>query len=390
MSVLKRTGVIAVLATVAAVAIAALGVGAARADSTTLYVVPTGSDTNDCSQAHPCRTIGHAVAVAHPGDRIVVEGGTYQESVTIAKRLHLSGDDHPVVDARGHKNGFLIRGPGSVGSSVRGFTIKNATQEGVLAVKTAWVWIAANRVVHNDLGMFSANPTGECAAQGEIPGDCGEGIHLMTVQHGAVVGNTATNNAGGILLTDEFGPTAHNLVGWNHVVKNQYDCGITIPGHSPNAVSSTGERQPDVAGVYDNLITHNVANQNGLKGEGAGILIAAGGPGSGAYDNVVSWNTANGNELAGVTIHSHAPGQDVNGNVITDNSLSHNNVGGDPDAGVFKTTDILVFSAVVPITGTVVHDNWLANAHFGIWTHNAHADVQGNHYDNVQVHVHQE
>jgi hypothetical protein len=44
---------------------------------------------------------------------------------------------------------------------------------------------------------------------------------------------------------------------------------------------------------------------------------------------------------------------------------------------------------VVPITGTVVHGNWLSNAHFGIWTQNAHAALSRNHFEDVAVHIHQ-
>ena len=47
----------------------------------------------------------------------------------------------------------------------------------------------------------------ECQAAGEVPGDCGEGIHLMSVADSTVAGNYVTGNSGGILLTDEFGPT---------------------------------------------------------------------------------------------------------------------------------------------------------------------------------------
>jgi nitrous oxidase accessory protein NosD len=372
-----------------AIAAVALAAAPAWASAATLFVAPSGSNAAGCTSTHPCRTITHAVSVASAGDRVVVRSGTYHEDVIVQKRVHLIGRNWPVVNAIGRLNGIVLAGPGSVGASLRGFQVSNANQEGIVAINTSWVRIVGNIVSHNDLGMFSANPTGECAAFGEVPGDCGEGIHLMTVAHSAVLGNRITANAGGILMTDEFGPTFRNTVAWNRVWRNQYDCGITIPGHSPNALSATGELQPTMGGVYQNLIIHNVVNRNGLKGEGAGILIAAAGPGSAAYDNTVAYNTAIGNNLAGVTIHSHAPNQDVNGNRLIGNTLSNNNRGGDPDAGVTRTADVLIFSAVVPITGTVISDNWLSNAHFGIWTQNAHASLSGNHFENIVVPVHQ-
>jgi nitrous oxidase accessory protein NosD len=372
-----------------AVAAALIGAAPAAATSATLYVSPSGSDANACTSASPCKTIGHAVAAASSGDRIVVRHGTYPEMVTIPVTLHLVGRHWPTIDATGQQNGVLITGAAASGSSLRGFRVENATQEGVLAMQTAWVKIAGNVVAHNDQGMFSSSPTGECAAVGQIPGDCGEGIHLMTVAHSLVSGNAITGNAGGILVTDELGPTHANVISWNHVWRNDFDCGITVPGHNPNAVSSTGTPQPAMAGVYGNWIVHNVVNRNGLKGEGAGILFAGAGPGTGSYGNFVGWNTVNGNNLAGITVHSHAPNTDVNGNRFVGNRASHNNLGGDPDAGVTKSTDILVFSAGDPITGTVARGNHLSHAFFGIWTLNAHTMLAHNHFDHVVVHVHQ-
>ena len=369
--------------------VAAWAPSAAQASAATFYVSPGGSDSAACTSTHPCKTIGHAVAVAAAGDRIVVRRGTYAEMVTIGKTLHLVGRHRPTIDATGQQNGVVIAGAAASGSSLRGFKVENATQEGVVAMQTSWVTIAGTLVAGNDQGMFSSSPTGECAPVGEIPGDCGEGIHLMTVAHSHVSRNAITGNAGGILVTDEFGPTHANVISWNHVWRNDFDCGITVPGHNPNAVSSTGVPQPSMAGVYGNWIVHNVVNRNGLKGEGAGILFAGAGPGTGSYDNFVGWNTTNGNELAGITVHSHAPDTDVNGNRFVGNWASHNNLGGDPDASVTKSTDILVFSAGDPITGTVARGNHLSHAFFGIWTLNAHTSLAHNHFHDVVVHVHQ-
>lgn len=96
------------------------------------------------------------------------------------------------------------------------------------------------------------------------------------------------------------------------------------------------------------------------------------------YNNTVTNNVAEGNGLAGITLHSHAPGQDLSGNVITHNVLSNNAVAGNPggapgdrDAGVTRTVDILLWSAVTPLSATSVTGNQLSNAYYGIWTKNA-------------------
>ncbi len=357
---------------VAAVLTLTVGSAGAATASRVLHVAPHGNDTGPCTVGLPCETIGRAVAAASPGDRIAVAAGTYNETVIVRKSIQLVGVGKPVLDATGHTNGVVLMGPGAAGAAVRGFVVENADQEGILAMRTFDVAIGGNTVRNNDRGAAAAHPTGECAPQGEVPGDCGEGIHLMTVTRSKVFGNTVTGNAGGILVSDEFGPTSANLISRNHVVGNLYDCGITIAGHSDKAVGPDGKRQPDLGGIFGNWIVHNVSDGNGVRGEGAGILLAAAGPGGAVYDNHVVFNEASGNGLPGITLHSHAPMQDISGNVIAGNHLSNNaltaNRGkpGDPDAGLTETANILVFSAVVPVSVTI-RGNTLSDAAYGVW-----------------------
>jgi NAD(P)-dependent dehydrogenase (short-subunit alcohol dehydrogenase family) len=60
---------------------------------------------------------------ASAGDRIVVRHGTYTESVTVTKTLHLVGRDRPTIDATGQQNGVVLSGAGSAGSTMRGFAV---------------------------------------------------------------------------------------------------------------------------------------------------------------------------------------------------------------------------------------------------------------------------
>ena len=151
----------------------------------------------------------------------------------------------------------------------------------------------------------------------------------MGVVDSQVSNNYVSGNDGGVLLTDEFGPTHDNLIEHNVITQNAFDCGITAPGHNPFALDSSGNRQPSVAGVYDNVIRHNRITDNGLQGEGAGVLFANATAGTASYDNLVEDNYIAGNELSGVTMHAHtiAPGQfeDLSGNRIVDNVIGQNN-----------------------------------------------------------------
>lgn len=270
-----------------------------------------------------------------------------------------------------------------------------------MAQHTSHLTITGNIVRNNDLGMFAKKPTGECAPSpgSDVPGDCGEGIHLYWgVTHSTVSGNLVEHNAGGIYLTDASadgasnGPTAFNLIANNRSIDNVYDCGITLAGHSSLAAPG-GKPHPHAAGVYNNTIRANVVNGNGTKTTGAGVLLAGGSPGTAVYNNLVEGNTANGNGHAGVTLHSHAPGQDLNGNKILNNRLSHDGALGDPEFGDFRgqTVGILVGSDVTRLTGIVITGNTISNCHYGILARNDANKVNKhkNTFHNVAVPVHQ-
>ncbi len=158
-------------------------------------------------------------------------------------------------------------------------------------------------VQHNDLAYdpTSPNPFTACPTSPTDSGDCGEGIHLLATTYSRVTGNQVVNNVEAILLSDgglnptSIGPAAHNVIAFNTSSDNAFDCGITLPGHDPRAVATTGpsagQPQPVVAGVYDNLVKDNVANNNGR----AGLLDAMPHPGTAAYDNSLVRNIVVGN-----------------------------------------------------------------------------------------------
>lgn len=313
-----------------------------------------GNDANACTANAPCRTISHAVSVASSGDRIVVKSGTYAEGVMITREVSLEADHGVKIDATGQVNGITLSGPGSAGSTVSGFDVENAIGEGILAQSTSSVTIRDNQLSHNDLGA-NTTATPECAPQGSVPGDCGEALHLMSVTDSHVRENDIEHNVGGILITDELGPSHGNVIADNIASNNAEDCGITLPSHNGAAVAN-----PAMGGVYNNVIVHNVSENNG----GAGVGMFAPFPGTASYNNLVVGNTLTGNGEAGVAVHSHAPGQNVSGNVIIDNHISGNGV--DPDAGSGHPTGIALFSAV-DATNEVVQANHIDDEFWGIF-----------------------
>ncbi len=354
----------------------------------TLYVSPsgaTGGAGTSCAAA-AFSTINAAVTAAAAGDTVVVCAGTYTEDVAVAKALTLNGQG-ATIDATGLDNGVKIT---ASNVTVTGFTVENATGEGILAqqpnpvkgpiiggtqlytgIPITQVVITRNTVQNNDQGGLPANATTtsypECKVSGNVPGDCGEGIHLWSVANSSVLLNTVTGNAGGILLTDEFGPTHGNLIAGNVVALNASDCGITLPSHNLALDPTTHKFMPTFGGVYDNVVRNNVIAGNG----GAGVGIFAPFPGTASYNNVVEDNAITNNGNAGVSLHGHGPGPGafVGGNKILNNLIGINNTSGDADVSPtadMATTGILIWSAATPITVTI-SGNTIFGSWYGIW-----------------------
>lgn len=338
------------------------------------------------------KTIGAAVTAAQAGETIIICPGVYKEDVVVpaGKPLTLEGVGNPLVDAQGLDNGVQVL---ASGSTVEGLTVAYATGEGVLVgsfapqgtvLTVSNVVIKGNRVIHNDLG----NPTGavltnaayaECNGATNEPGDCGEGIHLLSADNSTVTGNTIYGNSGGILVTDESGPADGNTIAMNNISGNVLDCGITLAGHQAgtNNGGTWSPVAPTAGGVFNNVVRGNRSTDNGVIGQGAGILMATAAPGGAVYNNVVEGNYVAGNGLAGVTVHSHSAGENLNGNVVRANVIGLNNVDGDPDFGNNtppaidpSTTGVIVAVAtgtgINPVSITVV-GNWVVDDFYGLW-----------------------
>jgi parallel beta-helix repeat protein len=317
-------------------------------------------------------TIGAAVAAATTGQTIVVCPGVYHEMVTVpaGKALTIEGLGNPFIDAKGLDNGVQVL---ASGTTVEGLSVGYALGEGILvgglppAAAVSDVTVRDNYVFSNDQG----NPTGQVVSNvaysqcngdpaTKAPGDCGEGLHLLSATGSTVTGNVVIGNSGGILVTDEDGPSDGNTIAGNLVVDNTFDCGITLAGHVPG--TPTTPVAPSTGGVYNNTVQGNVVLDNGVMGQGAGVLLAAGAPGASVYGNTVSGNTISGNGLAGVTLHSHASGQDMNGNVVRFNVIGANNLDGDPDFGGNTNPDVDAVTTGVIVAGSTSATNPVANA----------------------------
>jgi hypothetical protein len=354
----------------------------------------------DAKGSNGCnKTISEAVTAASAGDTINVAPGTYKEDVVIGKPLSLigAGRNNTIIDALGLSNGIYINGfdfPGLSRVVVTGLTVMNANYEGILAQNASSVTIADNAVHDNDRNLvISADTcTGLATAapfETNEGDDCGEGIHLMGVDHSVVAGNFVHHNAGGILISDETAANHDNVITRNTVQDNAYDCGITLASHGAYAKSGP---TPQPFGIYHNTVSDNDSERNGLgsSGGGAGVGIFAPGPGNKNYDNSVVGNRLIGNTLPGVAIHSHAPVPPPAGPMLNDNAIVANFIafnGPDGDVGTTVPTGISVLGAA-PVNGLVIADNIVFGENIAIAVNSASViDVRLNDLGGAKVGV---
>lgn len=81
----------------------------------TWYVSPSGSDTADGSQGAPFQTLGKAISVVGPGERVSVAAGTYAEAVEVGANAKAGQAGAPIT-LEGEGSPKLV--PGGDGSSV--------------------------------------------------------------------------------------------------------------------------------------------------------------------------------------------------------------------------------------------------------------------------------
>ncbi len=317
-------------------------------------------------------TISAAVAAASSGDVIKVGPGTYYESITITKPLSLT-TDNAILDATGKSRGFFVNGliaPGLANVNISGFTVRNAMFEGILLLNTSMASVSNNTVMNNNRSLSAGACPGLESFETNEQSDCGEGIHLMGVDHSVVTNNTITGNSGGILNSDDTGPTHDNAFSFNTVHDNPYACGITLASHPAYVppVVPTGTTIPAAYGVYHNTVYANRARANGnANGGGSGVGIFASSPGTMSYGNVVVANYLTENGLPGIAMHAHAPNQILNDNMLIGNTLI-DNAADTEDAYTPGPTGINIYS-LMPISGNMVVGNSIQNESIDVAVH---------------------
>jgi Abnormal spindle-like microcephaly-assoc'd, ASPM-SPD-2-Hydin len=186
----------------------------------TLYVSTSGNDLNGClTPASPCRTLGHAIAVAASGATISVAAGTYPETVTVPLSLTLvgAGASRTIVD--GQQSGTAVTVNAGATVAISGVTIQNGSGSyGGGISNSGTVTLASSTIVSNTTttsygsgggggGIYNTGTltlTNTTVVSNTIGGYAyfygGGGIYntgTLTLTNSTVSGNSARNSAGG-------------------------------------------------------------------------------------------------------------------------------------------------------------------------------------------------
>jgi nitrous oxidase accessory protein len=181
-------------------ALIAAALAAAVEPATDIVVDPRG----------PVRSVAAALAVARPGDRIVVRSGVYREpQLVIEQRLELVGEAGAVLDAGGQHEAITVRADSVV---IRGLTVRNVgvsyteDRAGIRLDQVDGCVIENNRVEGTYFGIYLAKATNCRIAGNRLNGAAtresgsGNGIHLWNSSGIQVEGNEIQGHRDGIYL----------------------------------------------------------------------------------------------------------------------------------------------------------------------------------------------
>jgi parallel beta-helix repeat protein len=369
---------------------AALLAQPAGAATVTLTVASTGHDTGACV-ASSCATLGYALSQAAAGDTITIQPGTYVASadptgtsntvpaaltgLTIESDAALGGNAANTIIEGAPAYGLTVN---ANGVTVNGLTFDNSGAAGLLVTPpaTATAPAAVNgvtieNVVSNNSDQCVNTPSTAVCTAAIGAGDYGESIWLTSATNSTLENSTLENGLdGGLLVSDEMGPTFGNTIKSNQAVNNQLGCGITLAAHNNAAIFSSGpdagQPNPAEGGVYNNTVTGNTSSDNGATG--IGVFNAA-------YNNTISGNTLDDNGEPGVKLNPTFPGGDVNGNSIVGNTVGVNSLLDGPGGGIpgshnslsTQTTGIMVVAPAGPVTGTIIQGNTVSGNYYGVY-----------------------
>jgi nitrous oxide reductase family maturation protein NosD len=218
---------------------------------------------------------------AAPEDIVIVDGGTFRESIVIDKSISLIGRNSPVIDGGGQGDVVTISADDVV---LSGFTIrgggKNISQEpAAVKVKDAnRVTIRSNTLHDAHFGIHITNSTEDLLdynvidAGGDTPIERrGHAVYLWEVTGSTLYGNTIRHAGDGIHL--EY--AGQNVIASNTVTDSRYALHFMYANDNKMVGNTFSDNLAGAVLMYSNelIIKDNEFSNNRRGASGAGLLL---------------------------------------------------------------------------------------------------------------------
>ncbi|MEV0675173.1 right-handed parallel beta-helix repeat-containing protein [Actinosynnema sp. NPDC050436] len=329
---------LAAVVAVPALVLAGCGDGGPGADARPAGVRPAGADVTIRVPAD-APTISAGVALAEPGDLVLVAPGVYHESVEVDRpRVTLRGEsrDGVVIDGRLRQpNGIVVTAPGV---AVENLTVRHNTQNGVLLTGSAKAASGTPGEGGYDTGDEPVTFLKSFAVSHVTATRNGlYGIYAFSAQDGVIEHSYASGSADSGIYVGQCKPcrivvrdnvAELNAVGYEgtNASGDVYVVGNRLVGNRVGLTISS-DHQEKLLPQQDAVVAGNLvaANQQAPTPEqadggwGVGIGI------DGGSGNQVVRNRITGNATAGLVLTATAD-LPPNGNRIVENSFAGNGV----------------------------------------------------------------
>jgi nitrous oxidase accessory protein len=262
---------------------------------------PVGqADTIRVGDGQRCATIASALALAQPGDTVLVLAGVYPEhGLIVDKPIVLAGSGRPVIDALEQGEIITVTSPGAV---VRGLTLRNVGSSFVddrAAIRLRRVTRAVvedNRIENAFFGIYVEHCDSVRVRGNRLTGPAtretttGNGIHLWYTKHARIEDNEISGHRDGIYF--EF---VENSVVTGNVSTHNLRYGLHFMFSHEDAYSDNrfAENGAGVAVMYTRDVTmRNNIFENNWGSNAYGLLLKD------INDSVIEHNVFRGNTVA--------------------------------------------------------------------------------------------
>ncbi len=196
----------------------------------------TRTDTSELSNHAKGVSLSERISEAKPGAKIHIQPGIYKipSAINITKPIHLVGEAgmfETIIEAKGLRNAFLIRAPGS-GTTIRGVTVRGAKAgvrvSGTEKAPVKGLKIQDNRFVGNETGIVLTH------ARAQVDHNLWVEQSREAMRLNAFLGRIEFNTTirtTGIIGTALKGTKVHHnlLVGWAKARPSSYALAIVSP-----------------------------------------------------------------------------------------------------------------------------------------------------------------